>query len=257
MTTTTRWPKEVHIPPLARRLRMINVASLQRRSDGTVIVNLDIENPTSLLVVDDANTMEEFEANARAAWCRAHDPTRHRGRPSEMGRIFGILWNHVLEGHVTEGLSQGQLIRLLRSKMGNDPLSDDSMKKYVKMWWILERHGLIVPDLSLPAPYAHYFTKHAPKMMQAISSYYRFQCSVNPSFKHTNRRGCIRRSEAFDDSLDVEQLFNVRVDTPDGYDREHALRVAILDFLPPEARLQMLQRLNASDISFSVLPSEI
>src|SRR6185295_1627225 len=100
-------------------------------------------------------------------WISRHDPSRQRGRPSERGRVFTILWNDEFKGGAAKR-TQGKLIRLVQEALKADSLSEDAIRKYVKMWLILKRNGRVIPDLALPAADLLWLNKHASRTMKAV-----------------------------------------------------------------------------------------
>ena len=76
--TTGNWPDFA----LARHVRTLKLAVnprngqplIEQLPDGAS-KNSSHPNPSPLLMVEDADTLEAFEANARAIWYRWHDPT--------------------------------------------------------------------------------------------------------------------------------------------------------------------------------------
>lgn len=189
--------------------------------------------PTRMLLIPDEATLERFLTNAKNIWIGHHHSTRGRGRPSERGRVFRILWDDEINNS-PKRVTQGKLIRLVQSELGTDTLSEDAIRKYVKMWLILKRNGKVIPDLSLPAADLRWLNKHASKTMKAIRAYRDLSKAIAPALKVTGLSGSLMRSAAIDGTLDVDKLFYMPHSTPDALRCDADLRKEIQDFLPPK-----------------------
>ncbi len=64
---------------------------------------------------------------------------KRRGRPSEMERVFGLIWEAELAGNLGKTPTQGKLFRLVHEKMKDQALSEKAIRKYAKMWLLLFR----------------------------------------------------------------------------------------------------------------------
>jgi hypothetical protein len=88
----------------------------------------------------DAQSLDQFIANAKEAWLEAHPQGRkRRGRPSEMGAIFEIIWGAELKGLLGKAPTQGKLFRLVHEQLGDQAPSEKAIRKYAKMWLLLFR----------------------------------------------------------------------------------------------------------------------
>lgn len=88
----------------------------------------------------DAQTLDQFLANAKEAWLKAHPQERkRRGRPSEMERVFEIIWGAEQKGLLGKAPTQGKVIRLVREQLGDKALTKEAIRKYAKMWLLLYR----------------------------------------------------------------------------------------------------------------------
>ena len=88
----------------------------------------------------DAQSLDQFIANAKVTWLEAHPQGRkRRGRPSEMGVIFEIIWRAELKGLLGKAPTQGKLFRLVREQLGDQAPSEKAIRKYAKLWLLLFR----------------------------------------------------------------------------------------------------------------------
>lgn len=88
----------------------------------------------------DAQSLDQFIANAKEVWLEAHPQGRkRRGRPSQMAMIFEIIWRAELKGFLGKTPTQGKLFRLVREQLGDQAPSEKAIRKYAKMWLLLFR----------------------------------------------------------------------------------------------------------------------
>ena len=88
----------------------------------------------------DAQSLNQFLAHAKEAWLEAHPQGRkRRGRPSEMERVFEIIWGAERKGLLGTAPTQGKVIRLVRERLGDKALTKEAIRKYAKMWLLLFR----------------------------------------------------------------------------------------------------------------------
>src|SRR5687768_14169027 len=122
-----------------------------------------------LVMVRNAATLPEFLKNAEEKWLETHTGVVSRvGRPSQQKRVFTVLWQDQKAGQLKGEPSQGKLIRLVREHLSGEPLSDDAIRRYVRMWKMLQRNGKETPDFKLPAADLQFFNKHAPRYMKTL-----------------------------------------------------------------------------------------
>lgn len=86
----------------------------------------------------DAQSLNQFLAHAKEAWLEAHPQGRkRRGRPSEMDKVFEIIWGAVQKGHLGKTSTQGKVLRLVHEELGEQAPSEKAIRKYAKMWLLL------------------------------------------------------------------------------------------------------------------------
>jgi hypothetical protein len=133
---------------------------------------LDGEPVSPELLVQDANTLKEFLANAKAVWLEhSVDQVRGQGRPSVRGKVIQALWRERPNGCLGPSDTHGRLIGLVQGRLGSEAPRKDAIRKYVKMWTILQKNKLIAPSLSLPSADLQWFNKHASKTMRLLRDY--------------------------------------------------------------------------------------
>src|SRR5438309_2077557 len=93
---------------------------------------------SSILKGLDADGLKAFLANTKQVWQEEHpESQRRRGRPSEKHNVLLAIWETVAAYPSARKLTQGKLIRLVQERLANDAPSEDTIRKYVKMWFIL------------------------------------------------------------------------------------------------------------------------
>ncbi len=118
----------------------------------------------STIAVPDAPDVDQFLAHARRVWYRTHpEEKKRRGRPSEMERVFGLIWEAELAGNLAKTPTQGKLFRLVQEKMKDHALSEKAIRKYAKMWLLLFRK----PPEERSDEEIEWLTKHNPVATKA------------------------------------------------------------------------------------------
>lgn len=92
------------------------------------------------IAVRDAQSLEQCIADVKEAWLDAHPQERkRRGRPSEMERVFMIIWGAEQKRLLGKAPSQGKVFKLVNEELGDKALSEKAIRKYAKMWLLLYR----------------------------------------------------------------------------------------------------------------------
>jgi len=199
--------------------------------------------PSSKLhLIEDADNLKDFLKNAKTLWILRHHSTRRRGRPSERGRVFGVLWAEDAKGLIGKNVTQGKLIQIVREQLGDEPLSEDAIRKYVKMWRILRKHNKVVPDLSLPVSDRQWFEKHASKTMKAFTDYHAQVKDLQPRKQIPELQSKdalhLRYPSPLRGRIGNQPEIAMIIDPPifsrpDLHDKLHLLERELMDFLPP------------------------
>ena len=135
-------------------------------------VSLDGEPVSPALFVQDANTLKEFLANAKVVWLEhSVEAVRGKGRPSARSKVIQALWREKAVVRLAGGATQGKLIGLVKKRLGSGAPSTEAIRKYVKMWTILQKNHGITPGLFLPSADRQWLNKHAPKLMRVLRAY--------------------------------------------------------------------------------------
>ena len=191
-----------------------------------------------VIPVEDAGTLEGFLSNAKQVWIQIHLSAHRRGRPSERAKVFRVLRKAYSDGHIGKKITQGKLTRLVQDRLGDNGPSEDAIRKYVKMWMILQRNGKVVPDLTLPPSDLRWFEKHASSAIRAFREYEEAVKDLRPKARHqggtgptyiTPLRGKIGKQTGLENLLDPPGL------TPEAHDKLKRLEIELLDFLLPHS----------------------
>lgn len=132
--------------------------------------------PSSFLEVPDADSLEQFQKNAKKAWVEAYpDKHRKRGRPSHRTKIIDAIWSVEVEGKLSANPTESQLLRAVKKKLGiagksqnpkdiQDP--ERVVLKYARLWLILYKKHPIELNQS---DYT-FLGKQAPKIHKAFEN---------------------------------------------------------------------------------------
>lgn len=161
----------------------VGLVELSLSYEGESVVGIGIEDQPSL---------KRFLEKAKALWLEYnHNKVHGRGRPSQRGKVIQTLWSEMAKGRIGRKATQGKLIRLVHERLesrGSKAPSNDAIRKYVKMWRILQKRNLIIPRVDLPSADLRWFNKNAPKTMRMLRAYAEeistlnlagFHCSLN------------------------------------------------------------------------------
>jgi hypothetical protein len=130
--------------------------------------------PSFHLKVAEADSLEQFQKNAKKAWVAAH-PDKHRkpGRPSDRTKIIDAIWSVEVEGKLSANPTEAQLLRAVKKKLGiagksqnpkdiQDP--ERVVLKYARLWLILYKKH---PNELKQSDYT-FLGNQAPKLHRAL-----------------------------------------------------------------------------------------
>lgn len=125
--------------------------------------------------VQDAQSLDQFLANAKETWLEDHPQERKRwGRLSEMERVFESIWVVVPKGFLGKAPTQGKLFRVIHEQLGDQTLSERAIRKYAKMWLLLFRKPWIKwsdADRKWLAKYAPLIVKYQRLFLDTLLRY--------------------------------------------------------------------------------------
>jgi hypothetical protein len=138
-----------------------------------------------MLLVPDHGNRKDFVKAAKQIHDIRHKAVRERGRPSDRGYVFPILWKYF---HPRRKLpSRKTIINVVRNQLPpHHPMSDDAILKHLKQWIIFadrgQRNSSTIVGLRfdrLSRPRLAWLKKHAPKTINALGHYQKLLRSGN------------------------------------------------------------------------------
>jgi hypothetical protein len=189
-----------------------------------------------LLMIPDCDNEADFVKAAKRVWRVRHGAVQGRGRPSERGRVFAILYElYRRQGKVP---SQGEQIREVQKQfanLGTYTVSPDAILKHVKQWRIFasrKRYGNLwcvgvrFDGLST-SPYRRWLKKHAAKTVKAIENYLKVYQPWRPGPTLEMLKQC-----TIDGKVNLRRLFELVPYDPKRLKARSELSLEIQDMLP-------------------------